>query len=160
MISILVILGALLVYWLLVGGQRLNNFVSGHRCPAQFQLSGGVLTTLQIKGQSLDEDGLIFDVTHTGSGGRTARIAGKADHKGTINADFDLDVPPYLNPPGIRFGSTGIILFFFSPSRPIQIPVIVSKVHYESAIESEVKYSFDVQENVLVGVIVYPAVAG
>ncbi len=137
-----------------------NNFQSGHACPVQFAPSGGALTTLNVKGWSLDEDGLLFDVTHTGTGGRTARIAGKADHKGTVNADYDADLPPYLDPPRIRFGTKGVILMFVSPNKPIQVPVIVAKVHYESAIESEVKYSFDVEESVLSGVIVYPAAAG
>ncbi len=136
-----------------------NNFISGHRCPCSFAPIGQGATVLNIKGQNLDEDGLIFDVSHTGTGGRTARIAGKADHKGTVNADLDADQPPWLSPPNIRFGTKGIILMFFSPNRPIQIPVIVAKAHFESAIESEVKYSFDVQEDVLSGVIVYPAVA-
>ena len=137
-----------------------NNFISGHKAPVAIQVLGFTAGTLNVRGWSLDEEVLVFDVTHTGTGGRTARIAGKADHKGTVNADYDADIPPYLAPVGIRAGGIAVILFFVSPSKPIQVPVLITKVHYEAAIENEVKYSFEVAENVLAGVIVYPATPG
>lgn len=160
MMTLLLLAGVVIACWLLAG-LSLNNYISGHRAGVAFFTQGeGGATVLQVKSQTLDEDGLIFDVSNTGTGGRTARIAGKADHKGTVNADFDADAPPYLAPPAIRFGTLGIIMFFFQPSKPIQIPVIVTKTHFESAIESEIRYSFECAENVLAGVIVYPAVPG
>lgn len=122
-----------------------------------WQPLGQPAVTLNVKTLSLDEDGVIADVTHTGTGGRTARIAGKGDHKATVGADYDLDIKPYNPPVSIRFGSLGIIVLGFDPAFPIQIPAVVTKTHYESAIENEVKYSFDCAESVLSGVIVYPA---
>lgn len=137
-----------------------TNFQPGHKLPVAFQPTGGGLSTLNVKGWNFEEDGALFDVSNTGHNGRTARIAGKADTKGSVNADFDADVPPYLPPPSIRFGTTGIIQWFVTPTKAVQLPVIVGKLHFEASIESEEKYSFDVSENVLVGVPVYPATPG
>jgi len=137
-----------------------NNFQPGFKCPVQFQPTGGGLTTLSIKSHNIEETVTLIDVTGTAQNGRTARIAGKADHKGTVNAEYDADLPPFLAPPSIRAGTTGICLFFVSPNKSIQVPVIVEKLHHESSVEGEVKWSMDVSENVLAGVVVYPATAG
>ncbi len=72
-----------------------------------------------------------------------------------MQADFDLDAPPYLLPQ-IRFGVQGIIHHFISVTKFIQIPVVIAKVHYESAVENQLKYSFDVAMSVLAGSMVYP----
>ncbi len=132
------------------------NYQRGDFCPVTVQPAGAVPITLNIKGYTLDFECLIFDVTSTGSGGVRARINGLLDVKGTINADVDLDLLPF-GVPQIVPGVKGICLFFLSPVKAIQIPTIISKVHYESNVESEVKYSFDVQVNSLAGFIVYPA---
>lgn len=138
-----------------------TNFVPGTVTPVSFQVFGqGIVSLLNITGHSMDEMTQLFDVSNTGHGGRTARLAGKGDHSGTVNADFDLDAPPYLNPPNIRSGVSGIILAYFSHyslGRPMQIPVIIEKVHYEVSIGSQSKWSFDVKENIIAGSFVMPA---
>lgn len=134
-----------------------NRFITGEKVKLTWQPVGGQATVLNIKTLSLDEDGVVADVSHTGTNSRTARICGKGDHKGTVNADYDLDQKPYNPPISIRFGSAGVILMGFDPNFPIQIPCRVLKTHYESAIENEVKYSFDIAEDVFSGVLVYPA---
>ena len=135
-----------------------NRFITGDKVSmAWVPSAGGGNQVLNIKGMSLDAEVIIADVTHTGTGGRTARIAGKGDTKGTINASFDLDLKPYTAPRGIREGANGVVVLGFDPAFPIQIPAVIAKVHVESAIENEVKYSFDYNENVLAGVVVYPA---
>lgn len=134
-----------------------NRFITGDRVKMTWVPPGAPNQVLNIKTMSLDEDGVVADVTHTGTGGRTARICGKGDTKITVNADFDLDIKPYVAPLNIRFGNQGIALLGFDPAFPIQIPCRIIKVHYESAIENEVKYSFDAAEDVLSGVLVYPA---
>ena len=134
-----------------------NRFITGDKVKMAWQALGQGAVILNIKTMSLDEEVVIADVSHTGTGSRTARIAGKGDHKFTIGADYDLDIKPYNPPVSIRAGVLGIALLGFDPAFPIQIPCIVTKAHYESAMENEVKYSFDAGENVLAGVIVYPA---
>lgn len=145
-----------------------NRFITGEKCAMAWQQvlgnpalstvgAFGATTILSIKQMSLDEEGVIADVSHTRTASRTARIAGKGDHKGTINATFDLDQKPYFATPNIRFGSLGVVACGFDPNFAIQIPAIVTKTHYESAFESEVRYSFDFAESVFSGAIVYPA---
>ena len=139
----------------------MNNFITGDKTSMAYQqivgLNFGPVTVLSIKGMSLDEECIIADVSHTRTASRTARIAGKGDHKGTINATFDLDAKPYFPIPNIRATSVGLAVLGFDPRFPIQIPCIIPKTHYEMTIEQDVKYSFDFAENVLAGVIVYPS---
>jgi hypothetical protein len=139
-----------------------NNFQRGDLLPVVFIPAGGAQNVLNVRGWSGDHEVLRFDVTNTGHGGQTARITGKEDWRGTINADFDLDAAPYGNgagQPNIRAGTAGVIACYVATdlSKAIQIPVIISKVHYESAVESQLKYSFDVEMSVLAGFFIYPA---
>lgn len=135
------------------------NFLRGDFAPFAFQPKGGANTILNIKSQNADFTALLFDVTSTGSGGVRARISGLLDCKGTVNADFDLDQPPYGTPPTLLPGTLGIGSYYFSQpnNKFIQIPCIIEKVHYESAVESEVKYSFDFSIASNAGLLVYPA---
>lgn len=133
------------------------NFQRGDFVPVTVQTAGLPAVLLNIKGHTLDLTCLLFDVTSTGSGGVTARISGKLDAAGTVNADFDADAPPYVNPPAIMPGLRGICVFGVSPVRGIQVPTICEKLHFESSVESEVKYSFDVKMNSLAGLFVFPA---
>lgn len=118
---------------------------------------------LNIRGWTGDDECLRFDVTHTGHSGETARITGKRDWRGTVQADFDLDAPPYNNAaggPNIRSGTRGVIRKYVAPvgqAKFIQIPVVIAKVHYETAVESQFKYSFDVEQSILAGDKIFPA---
>lgn len=137
-----------------------DNFQRGDLLPIYYQPLNGGNSRLNITGYSFDEECLRHDVTHTGHNGRTARLRGKGDHKGTITVNFDLDAPPYDNPPNIRAGESGRIGFAVDASNPstnpVYVPVIIAKVHYETAVEGYLKYSFDVEENVLAGNLNYP----
>ncbi len=149
----------------------MNNFQRGDLCGVAFQaVSGGnadTVVTLNVTQHSLEDSAKLFDVTHTGLNGiGTARIAGKNDLHGTVHADFDADQPPYLDPPHITSGTSCLMIFALSAppgtgpnpagsgsvQRQITIPAIVEKVHYQSQVTSQVKYSFDVKMNVIAGV--------
>ena len=135
------------------------NYQRGDFCPVLWQPAGGALATLNIKAHSLDISSLLFDVSNTGSslltGGLRARIPGLRDVQGTVSADYDLDSPPY-GAISIFDGLSGVCGFNLSPLKTLQVPVIIEKVHYEMAVESEIKYSFDVKANSRAGLIVYP----
>lgn len=123
-----------------------------------FQATGaGAAARLNVTGWSGDREVLTFDVTHTGSGGNTARIAGKRDGRGNVNADFDADAPPYAAVPSIQEGVSGIITEYVSITKFIQTPVIIKKLHFESAVGSQCKWNFDWEMNSLAGSFVYPA---
>lgn len=137
----------------------LINPVRGDQCPAIWQPVnlGLPASALNIHDDSLDLTALLIDVTNTGSGGLTSRLVGKLDAAGTVNADVDLNIPPYLAPLFIVPGVSGVVGKTVGPlGRIFQVPVSVEKVHYQSAIDTEVKYSFDHKMNARAGFLIYP----
>jgi hypothetical protein len=143
----------------------MNNFQRGDLVGVAFGPTPDTAAILNVTGHNLEDSAHLHDVTHTGLNGiGTARIAGLNDISGTIHADFDADAPPYLNPPRITSGTSGWLIFVLgappgsvgnlgsSIQRQIEVPIIVEKVHYESAVKNQVKYSFNVKMNVLAGV--------
>ena len=135
-----------------------NNFQRGDLCPVYFQATGAAASQrINITGWNGDLEAARYLVTHTGTEGCAARIAGTEDGRGTVNGDYDMDLPPYASVPYIRQGISGIILCYVSSTKAIQIPIIIAKVHYESQVGSQVKWSFDWEYNKLAGNHVYPA---
>lgn len=133
-----------------------NNFQRGDLIPVTFQPVSGAAVTLNITGHNLDISSLLHEVTHTGhNGAGTARIAGKQDVSGTVTMDYDADRSPYsLN---LTNGTSGFMLFYVTPTRPIQVPIIIEKVNYKSAVAGKVEFGCDVKMNVNVGTLVYSA---
>jgi hypothetical protein len=155
-IELLLNLAALLLplIWLL----GVNNFQRGDLLPVFFQPFGAnAAQRLNVTGWEGGRDVLLFDVTHTGlNGAGTARIAGKRDGTGTVNADYDADLSPYAAY-GIQEGVSGVILEYITPTRAIQTPIIIEKLNFQSAAGSQLKYNFSWKMNVLAGLFVYPA---
>lgn len=136
-----------------------NNFAPGFANPVAWSAFGqGGPLTLNIKKHSLDVEDLLYDVTHTATGGIRARLAGPLDASGNVLASLDLDLPIYAPPFSIVAGQRGVALFYLSTTRAVQVPCSVAKLHFESAIESETLYNFDVKMNALAGFFVYPPV--
>ncbi|HEX5272706.1 MAG TPA: hypothetical protein VFW33_19550 [Gemmataceae bacterium] len=133
------------------------NFSPGHFAPVAWQRTGGVLGVLNIKQHDLKISVLLHDVTSTGSLGVRARLAGPTDVAGQVTCDLDLDAPPYLDPPLMLPGISGVAAFGMSIARSIQVPLIVEQLHFASAIDSEVKWDTDMKCNSRAGLIVYPA---
>lgn len=132
------------------------SFSPGHFAPVQWQRTGGVLSTLNIKQHDLKISVLLHDVTGTAALGVRMRLAGPTDVQGQVTCDFDLDLPPYLDPPLILPGISGVAAFGLSSNRAIQVPLIVEQLHFASAIDSEVKWDTDMKCNSRAGFIVYP----
>ena len=135
-----------------------QNFVRGDFGFFQFQAQGGALTVLCVTGHSLDIEVMVFEVVNTCSGGLMARIAGRTDVKGTVNADLDIDEVPYGNPPNVIPGTRGFAVFGLTTinvPRSIQVPCLIIKTHYEVAMNTQVKYSFDVGLDSRLGALVY-----
>jgi hypothetical protein len=125
----------------------------------QFQPTGFALVTINIRGWNADDEVNTLIVTGTAQIGKQARIAGVQDGRGTVNYDFDLDNLPWSPAFRIVSGMTGIVYNYISPISAIANPIIIKKVHSESAVETEVKGSFDWEFNSLAGVQVYPLTA-
>lgn len=133
-----------------------NNFQRGDLCPVVFQPVSGAAVTLNVTSHNLDISSLLHEVTHTGhAGAGTARIAGKPDASGSVTMDYDADRTPYaLN---LLNGTSGYMLFYVTPTRPIQVPIIIEKVNYKSAVGGKVEFGCDVKMNVNIGSLVYSA---
>lgn len=134
-----------------------NNFSPGHFAPVQWQREGvAPLHTLNIKSHDLRLSVLLHDVTGTKANGVRARLAGPTDVAGQVMCDLDLDDPPYVDPPLILPGISGIASFGMSAARGIQVPLIVEELHFASAIDQEVKWDFSSKCNSRAGMIVFP----
>jgi hypothetical protein len=135
------------------------NYIRGDFGFFIFQPTGGPATTLCVTGHSLDIEVLVYEIINTCSGGLMWRITGRTDAKGSIQADFDLDAPPYVAPQSIIPGMKGIAIFGMNQqaNKGIQVPGLISKNHYEVAMNAQVKYNFDFQLDARQGQLVYPA---
>lgn len=131
-----------------------NNFQRGDLTPVIFVPSGGTSVTLNITGHNLDIMSALYDVTHTGFGGvGTARIAGKPDASGSVKMDYDADRTPYAL--SLLNGIRGLMLFYLTPTRAIQVPVIIEKVSYVSTRDSQISFGCEVKMDVIAGLLVY-----
>lgn len=135
-----------------------NNFQRGDLIPTAFQVFGtSNLFNMEVRKHAHDEEVLTFDVTSTKHGGITARIAGKFDAKGTVEAFVDIDEAPWKATPFIRPGVAGLFARYASPTLFWQIPALIQHVHYQQAIDNAFEYSFDWQLSSIFGVFVYPS---
>lgn len=131
-----------------------DNYQRGDLCPVVFQPSNGPAYTLNVTGHNLDISSLLFDVTGTRHGGAgTARIAGKRDVDGSVAMKYDADLAPYAL--YLIDGVSGMMLFYVTPTRPVQVPVIIEKVHYQCTVGSDVEFVCNVKMNILAGALVY-----
>lgn len=102
-------------------------------------------TSLKILESSWDEEIDQLIVTHSQSGGVEGWIAGILKGEGTVRANVDADsAPPALT---IVPGAMGTFLFTIGTATPFVIPVGITKVHYQTAVEGKVEYSFNVKLN-------------
>ena len=133
----------------------MSTFVRGDLAPVAFRTA---TTFFNITGYTLDHSVLLFDVTHTGlAGAGTARISGKPDCAGTINYDLDIDNAPFGTHFSVTPGTSGLMYFYISNTNvgianlglAITVPVIVEKLHFETAITSQLKGSIDTKMNLL-----------
>ena len=134
-------------------------FVVGYDKGVSLWLTGGsvVFTTINITAWSWEESVNALVVTHTGSGGIAARIAGILDGEGTIEGNYDSANLIHASPPNIRAGARGQIKIQTGATNPFLIPVIVQKVPYKSAVDGLVQYTFTVQMDSQSGTYTYPS---
>lgn len=139
------------------------NFQPGFSTGLQFQATGqgSVALLTAIASKSFDWTCLLINVSGSNmvQAGRTGRLAGPQDSAVEVTLHYDADNPPYLNPPLIRPGVSGILLYHHAAvtlNRPIQIPVIIEKLHFEDGYETETKWGVSLKENAYAGLFVLP----
>src|SRR6202011_2235142 len=85
-------------------------FVPGYSQAASWQATGaGAATTLNITSHSWQEEVDKLDVTHSGSAGVQALLAGIGRGSGTIEANYDAAAIPSNTPPNIKAGAKGVL---------------------------------------------------
>ncbi|MES2342326.1 MAG: hypothetical protein V4597_11655 [Pseudomonadota bacterium] len=130
---------------------------------ASFQANGnGVPAILSITGHNFDLSVISIDVTSTIHQGITAKMPTRRDGRGTLNAIFDLNNPPYLDPPRILPGVFGYMNFFVASDQTqwFAVPSLIVKTHWETSVNDVVRYSFDIELSGLLGPVIYPGVPG
>lgn len=122
------------------------GFQAGYNKGAIWRLAtAGAGTTLRITDHSWAEAVDKLDVTHTGTGGLQALLAGIFRGQGTVKANYDTDRMPHATAPGIRAGLRGELQLDLGGADPFIIPAMITKVNYQSQVQGKVEYSFDVE---------------
>jgi hypothetical protein len=103
-------------------------------------------SVLKILESSWDEEIEKLIVTHSQSGGVEGWIPGILKGEGTVRANVDADLVPSSSL-GITPGAFGTMRYTIGSANPFVIPIGVVKVHYQSAVEGKVEYSFTVALN-------------
>ncbi len=133
-------------------------FIAGYSQGATWQATGqGAPTTLNITAWSWEESVAVLDVTHSGTAGQMAVLAGILTGEGTVEANTDAAaLPPTLTSP-IKAGQKGVIRYSTGSTNPWVIPCMISKVPHKSAVNGLVQYSFTVTFDALSGTYTYPS---
>jgi hypothetical protein len=130
-----------------------NLFQAGFNKGVSFQPTGGVNTAINITKWDWEEQIEKIDISHTGTAGLQALLAGLLRGTGNVEAFFDSANLPWAAAPSIKSGQNGVITFNLgSPNTQWIVPSLVVKVHAQSEVAGGVKYNFDVELNCLCGV--------
>lgn len=133
-------------------------FQAGFNKYASFQASGaGKATTLDIIGWSDAEEVDKLDVTHTGSAGQQAVIAGVFRVNGNVKANWDSAAVPTTDPPKIRAGVKGVLRCSLDASLlMLTIPIMITKINHQSEVNGIVQYNFDYTLDQIIGASMVP----
>ncbi len=135
-------------------------YQSGHNKNATFTLTGGSLVVLDVTDQQFSEETKVNIIRNASLGGRTGRLAGFKDSKGTITCDFDGLVPPYATSPGIVSGAGGQYKGYINDNSGsptfFSFYIMITVVYYSIPGEGKVTYKFDWEENNLLGTVTAP----
>lgn len=106
-------------------------------------------TTLKVLSSTWAESVEKLVVTHSQSGGVQGWIPGILDGEGEVTANVDADqVPPDL---AIYAGASATMLFPLGSAQPFSLPITITRVNYQFAVNGLVNYSFNVAMNSEVG---------
>lgn len=107
-----------------------------------------------VTGHDWEEAIDALDVTHTGTGGIQALLAGILRGDGNVKANFDNAVVPSTF--FMRAGFNGVMAFFVGGVTPFFVPSMIVKVHYQTVVEGKVEWSAMVRLNALAGLNTLP----
>ncbi len=130
------------------------SFQAGFNKGTTFQPTGiGAAGVFFVTGHSWSEMIDKIDVTHTGTEGVQALLAGILRGDGNMKANID-SAQIISNPAvGLRAGTNGVMQFFYYSAtlNPFVVPCMVIKVNYKSESAGKTEYDCDVSLNALAG---------
>ena len=127
-------------------------FQAGFNKQATFQPDGAAAaTTLNVTGHSWKEAVDKLDVTHSGTGGQQAVIAGVLRGDGSVKMVFDTSNNPYANPPNILAGVKGVMRFYIGTTTPHTVPCMIVDVTSQTAVEGKVEWNANVTLDYIIG---------
>lgn len=150
------------------------GFQPGYAANADWTPTGGSTFQINVRGWNNDESVTALDVSHTGTGGLTAYIAGLGTVEGSI--DFDLDIGTFNGVPansgnnpwatgvGLKAGFKGV--FRFDPQSVLGsagnyttayiVPVLIEKVNIKSAVDGKMSLTVNFKLDAISGTFAYP----
>ena len=108
-----------------------------------FQRDGAGSVVLNIQEWTWAEEVMKLVITHSGSQGVQAVIAGILSGEGNVQANVDAAALP-SGAAGIRAGVKGTIVMATGAGTPFSIHVMIVKVNWRSIVTGLVTYNFDV----------------
>lgn len=117
---------------------------AGYNLGISYTPSGASATTLKVEDWTYTEKNGNIVVTHTGTAGLAARIAGVTDLEFSFNASVDTSLYPWATTtPLLRAGGKGSISFTVNATGPdvMTFTVILEEVTLTSRVDGNLKYS-------------------
>lgn len=149
------ILAAVLALIVLLG--TTGTWEAGKNTKVMFLVSGGSNTALQVTDHSWAEMIDAIDITHTGSGGVQALLAGILRGDGNVKANFDSAAKYYSTAPGVNAGASGVFQLFMNGTLYYSVPAMIKKVNTAKPVAGAVSYDFDISMNSEAGAYAKPA---
>ena len=84
-------------------------FLAGYDKGVSFTPAGGGATAINITAHSWSEQVEKLDVSHSGTAGKQALIAGLLRGDGNIKANFDSAAMPFAAAPNVKAGTKGVM---------------------------------------------------
>lgn len=134
-----------------------GTFVAGYTAPFKTTPSGGSEQTIQVVSHSWQEMVDKIDITHTGSGGLQALLAGIFRGTGNVKAFLDSSAKYYATTVGIRAGTNALLKHYVTSSLSYTVPGMIVKVNSAVAVNGGVEYDFDFELNSEAGTFSYPS---
>lgn len=120
-------------------------FEAGYNKWAAWKFSGaGAATLLQVTDHSWKEAVDKLDVSHSGSEGIQALLAGILRGNGTVKAKYNSSAMPH-GAPTIKAGTRGQLQLYLGGATPFLIPGMILEVQYQSAVAGTAEYQFTVE---------------
>lgn len=139
-------------------------FQPGFNKGVTFAPNGGGAVLFNVTGHSWSEFIDKLDVSHSGTAGIQALLAGLLRGDGNMKANID-SAQVVSNPAnGIIPGTNGIMNFYLYVggatgvgTNPFSVPCMIIKVNYKSEVAGKVEYDCDVSLNAIAGGYVRPS---